>query len=91
MIQPYTNQAITNLKKTRGQMDRIITMIEEEKYCIDIIQQVNAALGLLKKTNNYILESHLLTCGAKGLTEGNNESKETFAKEIIRVCNVAGR
>ncbi len=91
MIEPYTSQAITNLKKTRGQMDKIISMIEEEKYCIDIIQQVNAALGLLKKTNNYILESHLLSCGTNGLTKGDEQARKTFVKDIIRVCNIASR
>ncbi len=91
MIQPYTDQSITNLKKAQGQINHVLTMIEEGGYCIDIIQQVNAALGLLKKTNNYILESHLLSCGTTKLSSGSQKSKEDFAKELVRVCNVAGR
>ena len=91
MIDPYISRAITNLKKARGQIERIEKMIEDDKYCIDIAQQVNAALGLLKKTNNYILESHLLTCGTKKLAGSNKKSQLDFAKEIIRACNITNR
>lgn len=91
MIQPHKSQAVTNLKKASGQIDHILKMIEKDEYCIDIAQQVNAALGLLKKTNNHILESHLLTCGTKKLATGNQKTKQDFIKEIIRVCNVTNR
>ena len=91
MMNPYKNQAVTNLKKAKGFIDRIAKMIEEEEYCIDICQQVNAALGLLKKTNHYILESHLLTCGTKELASGSEKKRKEFAKEILRVCEVSRR
>ena len=90
MIDPYKTQASTNLKKARTLIERISKMIDEGKYCMDIAQQVNAATGLLKKTNNYILESHLITCGGKKLS-GKVEEKEKFAKELVRICNVTSR
>lgn len=91
MMKPYKDRAVTNLKKARGLIDRISTMIDEDEYCIDICQQVNAALGLLKKTNTYILENHLLTCGTKELGSGSAKKKKDFAKEILRVCEVSRR
>ncbi len=91
MIDPYKSRSITNLKKASGQITRVIKMIEKGQYCIDIAQQVNAALGLLKKTNNYILESHLLTCGTTKLTTGSKTKKAEFAKELVRVCSITNR
>ena len=91
MIDPYKSKAVTNLRKVSGQIDRVLKMIEQDKYCMDIAQQVNAALGLLEKTNHYVLESHLVTCSEKKLRRGDRKSKELFAEEIMRACNVTSR
>lgn len=66
-------------------------MIDDDSYCIDIAQQVNAALGHLRRTNNSVLESHLLTCGTKKLTSGNQKVKIKFAQEVVRACNITNR
>jgi DNA-binding FrmR family transcriptional regulator len=50
------------LKKTRGMVEKIDTMLDEDRYCIDIAQQVNAAIGLLRGINRTILVNHLHTC-----------------------------
>ena len=47
------------LKTCRGQIDGIIKMIEDERYCIDISNQIISAQGLLKKSNSMILKNHL--------------------------------
>ena len=91
MIDPYKSKAVTNLKKVSGQIERVLKMIEQGKYCMDIAQQVNAALGLLKKTNHYVLESHLVTCSEKKLQKGDGKSKELFAEETMRACNITSR
>lgn len=90
MIDPYKTMAVTNLKKANGQIARVLKMIEEDQYCIDIAQQVNAAIGLLKRVNCHILESHLITCSPRKL-KGSKKSKKLFAEEIMRVCNVTNR
>ena len=48
----YSSKIKTNLKKVQGQIAVIEKMVDEERYCIDVAQQVNAAIGLLKQTNN---------------------------------------
>jgi len=80
---------LINIKKARGIIDRIMDMIEQDRYCMDIAQQCNAAIGLLRQGNNAILESHLHSCGAEHLTSKNKQKKEAFIKELVRVCNVA--
>lgn len=55
-------KAIQSLKTSKGQIEGIIKMIEEGRYCIDISNQIVAAQSLLKKSNLLILKQHLNHC-----------------------------
>jgi len=83
MIEPYADKIQLNLKKVQGQISLIQKMIDEGKYCVDVAQQVNAAVGMLKKANDLILESHLNTCAAHKLNSRKKEERENFVKELI--------
>lgn len=50
------------LKTARGQIDGIIKMVEENRYCMDISQQVAAADAMLRRANREILSAHLKHC-----------------------------
>ena len=50
------------LKTARGQLDGIIKMVEDDRYCIDISQQVMATEAILNKVNKEILAAHLKHC-----------------------------
>ena len=50
------------LKTARGQMDGILKMVEEDRYCIDVSQQVMATGAILSRVNREILEAHLRHC-----------------------------
>lgn len=50
------------LKTARGQIDGIIKMVEDDRYCMDISQQVLAADALLRRANKEILTAHLKHC-----------------------------
>lgn len=75
-------QAMQLLKTARGQIDGIIKMIEEGRYCIDISNQVVAASSLLKKSNNLILKQHLNHCVKDAFLNNSGEEK---VDEIIKV------
>lgn len=71
--------AMRYLKTVRGQIDGIINMLEEERYCIDISNQIMASSALLKKANLHILSGHLESCvkeAMKNEAEGNEKLKE---------------
>ena len=54
---------VTRLLKTaRGQIDGILKMVEEDRYCMDISQQVAAADAMLRRANREILTAHLKHC-----------------------------
>ncbi|MDF2379037.1 MAG: metal-sensitive transcriptional regulator [Candidatus Gracilibacteria bacterium] len=91
MIEPFKDKAIKRLKRAKGQIDGIIKMIEEGKYCNDITTQVLALQGAVKGVTPLILESHLNTCGAKHLNSKDKERRDKFIKEIIRTCELSSR
>lgn len=90
MIELYKKQSALALKKAIGQLNRALDMLEKDRYCIDIIQQCNAVLGLIRSANLSMLESHLKSCGKK-LASTRAGEQEAFIKEIIRVCSVSSR
>ena len=74
-----------NIKKylsiAKGQLDGIIRMIDEDRYCLDVSDQLIATRALLKKTNNLILKNHIDNCVKKAIIEGDEEKVD----EIIKV------
>lgn len=54
----------TLLKTARGQIDGILNMIEEDRYCIDISHQLMATMAILNKANKEVLSAHLKTASA---------------------------
>ena len=74
-----------NIKKylsiAKGQLDGIIRMIDEDRYCLDVSDQLMATRALLKKTNNLIPKNHIDNCVKKAIIEGDEEKVD----EIIKV------
>ena len=57
------------LKTARGQMDGIVKMVEEDRYCIDISQQLMATEAILNRANKEILAAHLRHCVRQAASE----------------------
>jgi len=75
------------LKKARTSLDKIIKMLEEEKYCIDIIQQNLAVIWLLKSANMNLLEWHLNWCVKNAINAKNEQEVDMKIQEIIKIMN----
>ena len=73
------------LKTARGQIDGIIKMVEEDRYCMDISQQVTAADALLRRANREILTAHLKHCVEHA------ESDKERSDKIDELVNALGR
>lgn len=63
------------LKTARGQLDGILKMVEEDRYCVEISQQVMATEALLNRVNREILASHLRGCVQQAVTMEDREEK----------------
>lgn len=76
-------KALQSLKTARGQIEGIIRMIEDERYCMDISNQILAAQSLLKRANLLILEQHLSHCVKDACH--NEENADEKINEIINI------
>lgn len=75
-------KALQALKTSKGQIEGIIKMLEEERYCVDISNQIIAAQGLLKKANMLILRQHMNHCVKEAFLNDTGEEK---VDEIMNV------
>ena len=66
----------------RGQLDGIIKMVEEDRYCMDISDQLMATRALLKKTNNLILKNHIDTCVRTAIENGDDSKIDEVIKAL---------
>lgn len=89
MIEPHKSKLLTNIKKTKGLLATIEKMVEEDYYCMEIAQQVNAATGLMKSASDLILESHLNSCAGHKLTSKDETEKEAFISELLKVFHIS--
>ena len=63
------------LKTARGQIDGILKMVEEDRYCIDISNQIMAARSVLNKANRLVLRAHMDSCVRQAVQQGDAEPK----------------
>ena len=91
MTDAHKSKIKLNLKKANGQLRLLEKMVDENRYCIDVAQQVNATIGLLKKINDFILENHLLTCGAKKLNSKRKNERVDFTHELMKAFTLNNR
>lgn len=67
---------ITRLLKTaRGQLDGILTMVEEDRYCVDISNQLMATEAILRKANKEVVRAHMKGCVRRAVEQGDAEQK----------------
>lgn len=71
------------LKTARGQIDGIIKMIEEDRYCIDISNQIIATEAILHKANREVLHAHIDLCVKEAIDSENTEEKLQEIRGII--------
>jgi DNA-binding FrmR family transcriptional regulator len=81
-------QALLGLKKAQGTISKIIEMTENDIYCIDIMQQNLAVVGLLKAAHTQLFENHLKTCFQSALKTRNEAKKNKMIKEILKVTKL---
>ncbi|MFU0826766.1 MAG: Transcriptional regulator [Lachnoclostridium sp.] len=75
---------VTRLLKTaRGQIDGLLKMVEEDRYCIEISNQLLATQAILRKVNNEVIKAHLGACVKEGFEQGNEDKKIEEIVELI--------
>jgi len=78
------HKASLSVKKSQGTVIRILQMIEEDKYCPEIIQQIDAAIGLLQSSKKTLLRGHLDHC----LEDKLKEDRAKAISELIKIFDL---
>lgn len=82
--EPTKSKIIHRLKITRGHIEKVIKMVEEDAYCIDVINQSQAIQSALKKVDEIILENHIKSCVIDPVKKGKIDENKLI-KEIKAV------
>jgi len=81
----YKQGLLHRAKIVRGHMDKVISMIEKDEYCLDIIQQSYAVQSALRKIEELVLERHLKTCVRDSITKNKDiDEKVSEVVELFR-------
>lgn len=81
-------KTVLNLLKTaRGQLDAIIRMVEEDRYCIDISNQLMAVESLVAKTNATVLKAHVGGCVRSAIKSGDEAKCTEKIEEIDSIID----
>ena len=83
------DRALVSCKKANSLLSKIIKMMDDDKYCIDIMQQSLAVSGLLKSANQMLLENHLGTCFKSAMLTKDKQKQERMIKEILTVSKLS--
>lgn len=91
MLWDNKKKILIGAKKARWMIDKVIKLIEEDAYCMDIANQVNASKWLLQEVNRQLLKNHLKCCAKTNLTSTDSGVVENFVDELVRARDVSTR
>jgi len=81
-------KTLINFKKAQGHLAKIVEMTDKDAYCIDIMQQNLAVIGLLKSAHQMLMEGHLNSCFKNAMAAKNEKRKAEMTKEILAVTKM---
>lgn len=80
--------ALTRLKKIEGQVRGVQKMIDEDRYCPDILVQISAIQSALSKVAMQILEGHTRGCVARAIREGHGDAAIEELMDVLRKFSI---
>lgn len=88
-------QARRRLRKIAGQVGALERMVDEDRYCVDVLLQIAAVRGALDTLGKLLLEGHVQTCVADALRSGRASERDEKLAELIdvfsRFAHIGGR
>lgn len=90
-MKTHHQQVLLNFKKAKSHVDKLLGMTTEGKYCIDIMQQNLAVIGLLRSAHQMLMEDHLHSCFSTAMKSGSPRKKSEMIEEILKVSKIAAK
>lgn len=79
------NKSLKSSKQALGTLNKVVEMIQEDRYCPEVIQQVDSVIGLLKAAKRELLAGHLDTC----VVHQMKENKSKAIDELLKIYNLS--
>lgn len=80
-----------NYKKAASLINKITAMREDKAYCVDVMQQNLALIGLLKSAHQMLMADHLHSCFKNAMNSQNAQRKQEMIEEILKVTNLLNK
>ena len=84
-------KVLRRLRRIGGQLQGVQSMIDEERYCIDVLTQISAARAALAQVSKVMLKSHIDTCVTTAFRNNDEKARQQKIDELVRVfeknCN----
>lgn len=91
MRQDAKELALKRLQRIEGQVRGLIRMVEEDRYCIDVVTQISAARAALRKVEEEVLHDHVAHCVENAIASGNKAEQRRKVAELMEVLSRTGR
>ena len=86
MMTPETKKSVeSRLSRVAGQVAGVQRMVEDDRYCVDILMQIAAVRAALGKVSNLLLESHIETCVVGAFDSDDAEDRAAKIAELMRI------
>lgn len=86
-----TKQISNRLKSIEGHVRGVAKMVENEAYCIDVVNQINAIQAALQKVSTMVLDRHLHTCVTTVIRDDDPDERERVIGEIMDVFSAKSK
>ncbi|HUX49557.1 MAG TPA: metal-sensitive transcriptional regulator [Spirochaetia bacterium] len=87
MDHKHSEQALRRLRRIEGQIRGIQKMLEEDRYCVDILTQTSAVVAALHGVEDLVMENHLNTCVADAMKSDDPHQKSDKIEEMMVVIS----
>jgi len=88
MEHPDKSALVNRLKSIAGHVNGVATMVDQDRYCIDVIKQIQATQAALAKVSEMILDNHLHSCLTTAIRGDDPAERERVLAEISEVFSV---
>jgi DNA-binding FrmR family transcriptional regulator len=85
------DSTLTRLSRIEGQVRGIARMLEEDRYCIDVVTQIGAVRAALRRVEEEILREHVAHCVEHAIASGDKADQRRKVAELMDVMGRAGR
>lgn len=91
MDKEHSAKLQARLKRVQGQVGGILRMVEDDRYCVDILTQIAAVRAALGRVARMLLESHVETCVAHAIEHGSADDRSEKLDELFDVLGKFGK